>query len=76
MLLANHASVNAKANNGAAPLHLAALNGDKEMAEVLLVNHADVNAKGENGWTPLRCARRKHKIQVADLLCKYGGEEK
>jgi ankyrin repeat protein len=75
LLVANHAQVNAKAPNGTTPLHLAALNGDKDIAELLLINKADVNAKGENGWTPLRCARRKHNITVADLLCKYGGEE-
>jgi ankyrin repeat protein len=35
LLLANKADVNATNNNGETPLHLAALKGNKEVAELL-----------------------------------------
>jgi ankyrin repeat protein len=53
LLLAGKADVNGKASNGVTPLHLAAFNGNKDVAELLLANHADVNAKDNHGWTPL-----------------------
>ena len=48
--------VNAKDVNGFTPLHLAALFGHKEIAELLIAADADMNAKdnyGDYGKTPL-----------------------
>ena len=43
--LAAGTDVNAKDDNGWTPLHLAAENGRKEIAELLISKSADVNAK-------------------------------
>ena len=45
-----------KASTGATPLHNAAAENHKPVAEVLLVNGADVNAADNNGNTPWRYA--------------------
>ena len=46
------ADVNAKSENGWTPLHSAAWNSHKEIAELLIDNGADVNAKDEEGDSP------------------------
>ena len=46
--------VNARDRAGRTPLHMAAMRGHREMAEVLLSNGALVNACDGDGWTPLR----------------------
>ena len=49
--------VNAKANDGAIPLHSAAANGHAELAELLLAKGADVECQGQRqGATPLHSA--------------------
>lgn len=45
-----------KDEDGFTPLHLAAANGYKEMAELLLANKADVNARDNSQSTPLHQA--------------------
>ena len=56
LLLANKANVNARADNGATPLHAAAFNGHRDVAELFLTNKAEVNAKSNDGDTPLWAA--------------------
>jgi ankyrin repeat protein len=65
LLKENPYLVSRKDNNGETPLHLAALYGSREAAEVLLANNADVNAKDNYGRTPLQMMSNK---EVADLL--------
>lgn len=55
---------------GATPLHLAALSGHKELAEILLAHGADVNARNNSGKTPLQFA--KHRKDMAELLRQHG----
>ena len=74
-LLANKAGVNARGGQGGSPLHLAAVNGHKDVAELLLANKADVNAKVNDGSTPLHYAVTKGHGDVAELLRQYGGHE-
>ncbi len=58
------------------PLHWAAANGNKEVAQLLLVSKADVNARGSSGMTPFHLAVANGKKDVADLLRQHGGQEK
>src|SRR5437899_1059282 len=55
---------------GATPLHLAAQNGHKDVAEVLLGNHADVNAKND-GTTPLHLAAHEGYKDVVEVLLAH-----
>jgi hypothetical protein len=61
--------VNAKNRSGATPLHSAAQNGRKEIAELLIAKGAEVNAKDKDGETPLDLASGA----TAELLRKHGG---
>ena len=69
--------MNAKSNDGDTPLHVAAANGSKEVAELLLANKADINATSKSG-TPLHVALTQggeKAKDVAGLLRQRGGHE-
>ena len=55
------------------PLHRAAENGHKEIAELLIEKGAVVNALGVNG-TPLDWAIFRNHTETAALLRKHGGK--
>lgn len=57
------------------PLHWAALNNEKDVAELLIAKGADVNAKDNSGRTPLRVAIDEGRKDIADLLRRHGGRE-
>lgn len=53
------------------PLHLAAMDGNAAMAELLLAKGAEIDATDCGGWTPLmRAVANKHKKVVELLLAK------
>jgi len=54
--LAAGADVNAKNRAENTPLHYAAVEGRKEIAELLIAKGADVNARDKYGGTPLHYA--------------------
>ena len=54
------------------PLHFAADEGHKNVAELLLYNKADVNTRNHDGKTPLQLAGRN---DVAELLRRLGDRE-
>ena len=80
LYLAAGTDVNAKDNNdGWIPLHYAAYNGRKEIAELLISQGADMNANDVGGRTPLDLAIQsisfpKGHPETADLLRKHGGK--
>ena len=53
---------------GGTPLYWAAVNGHKDVAELLLANKAAVNAKDNLGWTPLHYAAVMGQKNVMELL--------
>jgi len=72
--IAEGADVNAKVGGGKTPLHGAASNGFKEIAELLIANGADVNAKDDyGGKTPLYDAIKDHK-EIVELLLAKGAD--
>ncbi len=68
--------VNAKGGTGRTPLHLAAIEGHKGIAELLIAEGADVNAKTTDGKTPLDEAVNPFykKTEIANLIRKHGGK--
>ena len=71
LLLANHAKVNARAEWGWTPLHLAP---SAEIVGVLLAAGANVDARGEDGFTPLHLAVVDGKGKVVKLLLEAGAD--
>ena len=71
--LAAGADVNAKINLGT-PLHYAALDGYKEVAELLIDKGADVNAKNLSGGTPLHNAAQQGHKEIVVLLIANGAD--
>ena len=63
-----------KDDGGDTPLHYAAANGRRAVAEFLVTNKADVNAKGRNGSTPLHYAAFGGNGDVTELLLAHGAD--
>jgi ankyrin repeat protein len=59
---------------GMTPLHLAAMNGHKDVAELLLDNRAEVNAKNISDYTPLHFAALAGNKIIVELLLAHGAD--
>ena len=62
------------ADDGATPLHLAARNDNRAVAELLLANKADINARDDFEHTPLYAAAYNGNQDVVALLIAQGAE--
>ncbi|CAL4234716.1 unnamed protein product, partial [Meganyctiphanes norvegica] len=56
------------AKNGTTPLHLAAFNGKRTVAEWLIEHGVDVAAVNHDGETPVDMAENKGHKELADML--------
>ena len=72
VLLAHGAPVGATAEGGGTPLHSAAYNGNRAIAERLLANGADPQAANDAGKTPLDFAREQQHEDVLELRASNG----
>src|SRR5689334_10975583 len=76
-LLHSGADPNFRDPLGSTPLHDAAWNGYREIAELLIEYHADVNARHlEAGSTPLHYAIIKDHPEIVELLLDHGADIK
>jgi len=66
--LASGIDVNIKNENGATPLHYAAMWNKYEIAELLINKGADTNAKNKAGATPLDWAKTYNSPEIANLI--------
>jgi len=75
LLLENKAEINAKDNQGSAPLHLAAWFGNTDAVKLLLANNANRDIKNVDGNTPLDIAIKENHKNIADLLRQHAAHE-
>lgn len=71
-LLEHGADPNAKDKLGTTVLHLVALWGHADLAQILIAKGANVNAKDDERWTPLHVAAMKGHKGVVELLLGKG----
>lgn len=74
-LLNLNADINAMAGIYAMPLHFAAMQDTKEMAQFLLENGAMIDVRDDEGLTPLRWAVDKGNLEMAEFLLKQGADK-
>src|SRR5579862_3189541 len=68
LLNSNSGLVFSKDSSGMTPLHFAAQNGHKEVAEVLLANKAEAGSNDRDGVMPLHLAAYTGHRDVVELL--------
>ncbi|MAP86232.1 hypothetical protein CMK16_02470 [Candidatus Poribacteria bacterium] len=72
--LAKGMDVDAKNKDGATALHVAAILGQYEVAELLIQKGANVNVSGDDGGTALHAAAFLGQYEVAKLLVQKGAD--
>jgi uncharacterized protein len=66
--------VNGRDKAGRTALHIAAMRGHVDVAEVLLAKGAQVEARDADGWTPLHWAMASGAHDLSAVLRKHGKE--
>ncbi|MDP6438703.1 MAG: ankyrin repeat domain-containing protein, partial [Candidatus Brocadiia bacterium] len=74
LLAATPGLVNARGATRQTPLHVAAFEGQSEIAELLVARGADVDAKSWTGETPLARAALFVRMEIAELLLENGAD--
>ena len=74
-LLARGAKVNAQNKAKMTPMHIAAKQGESEIALLILAYHPNLTLRDSRGWTPLNWAVNAHLDEVAQLLRAAGAGE-
>ena len=72
--LAAGTDVNARDSIGETPLFYAAVDGHKEIAELLIAEGADVNVRGKIRTTPLQAAAMLSHKEIVELLIDAGAD--
>ena len=72
LLLEQVSNVNARADDGKTPLHLAANSGRDEVVRVLLEHGANVGAEDNEGKTPLHLAAKSRSVDTVRVLLEHG----
>jgi ankyrin repeat protein len=76
MLLEKGANPNiVERTDGRTPLHYAALQGQKTIAEILLAHGANMDTRDWYGRTPLSLAKEGGHTDIVELLRKHGAKE-
>lgn len=74
-LISSGANVNARADDGMTPLHIAVCWCDLQTIKLLVSKGADVDAKDNRGITPYKMAVLLRESKIADLLRKFRNDE-
>jgi hypothetical protein len=72
LITEGHADVNVRNIHGTTPLHIAAVNNDTDMGELLIKNKADIHALARQQFTPLHLAASYGSQQFIELLLLHG----
>jgi ankyrin repeat protein len=74
LLKENSELISSKDDEGRTPLHLAAEEGQKDVAKLLLAKKSEVDAKDKLGMTPLHWAVKNDKKNMAEVLLAHGAD--
>lgn len=73
LLIESNVDCNVRAEDGGVPLHFAAANGHREVAD-LLIKNSDINKQDNASDMPLHLAMKNQHLAVATLLIANGAE--
>lgn len=70
--LSRNPTIDARDDEGATPLHRAAINNNLAIAELLLEHKADINARDNHGFTALMYTARFARVETGLMLIRAG----